>query len=218
MGDEITKTGDGALAKSSLAEQYAELERRRDEQVAAREARSQGGVPSANSTGTTVAMQRYNAVALAEVPALEKRSHEMRLAHAKRSPTPKGQYKMHYRCTSCGWDATLEFDPHDPEDAEKLEQCSYELSYYTGPCPSCKFRMLVPHDAIFHETIAEQEEAKVAAHVNVVTNAALDTILERGGNVLMGAAAKAAAVAGVGQPGDDGYEEDEPAGELTDGE
>ncbi len=213
MSDDITKTG-GELAKSSsLSDQYKEIERRRSEEEARRADRSKGGVPGADATGTTAPIERYNPVALARQPAVESRAQDMRSAHIQRAPTREGEYKMHYRCISCGWSATLEFDPRDPADAKVLEEVGGELANYTGPCPAdgCGYHTLVPHDAVFHETLNDQKDAELRARTGVMTDAFIDKVVERGGDVLMGAAAAAAKVHGVGDEAD---EEDEPHGEL----
>jgi hypothetical protein len=212
MSDEITKTGD-ALAKGSLADQVKAAEARRTADMAAHEARSRGGTPTEHSTGNEAPIERYNPVALAKRPAVEARAAEMRSAHIQRAPTPDGVLKMHYRCLSCGWSATLEFDPADPVDAKVLEEVGGELANYTGPCPAegCGYHTLVPHDAVFAETFDDRKEAELRAQAGVMTDAVVDKLIERGGDVLMGNAAKAAAMHGEGKDVD---EDEEPAGEL----
>jgi hypothetical protein len=210
--DKMTPPSGGAITQSpSLADQVAENERARDEEVARRDAArhaetQRDGGPA---TGTTVALDRYNPQPVALRSPLEARASEDRLAYLQRAPTPPGVTKMRYLCIACGWDSTLSFDPSDPEDAKILEEIGGDIANFSGPCPAagCGFQTLTPYDSHFHETLNEEASRMKREEAAVITNGVLDTLMERGGDVLLGGAAAAVAEA-------HGEEEEDPAGEL----
>lgn len=217
MTEETEETTEGsALSKQTktLEEQQREIDKRTDEEVAAREARARPGIPTDASAGELAPTKRHNPIALAEVPEAEARAQSIRSSYLATTPASEQQTSMRYHCMSCGWNKTLEFDPDDPVDAQAIED---GLANYGGPCPAegCGYMTLVPHDGLgHHETFNDLAMQQKAHEAGVMADAVIDRIEQRAGDVILGPAARAAAEAG------EGHEADAPdpsvSGELPD--